>query len=261
MDPALLEHWIEAFSETLETFSGRKHDVVAGSPAPPAEGLLFWQQSFHPPVGPALVIAMEPSAAPQFAAIMGIEAAGAEETRSTCGELLTNTGCHLAQQLGSGAGMDLDGYPGVFCEHNGAPGLLHEVKVSSGGAPVGRLWVGFTAQLSEFCQPKSAVAAAPTAPAAQTGMHDALLDMSMPLVVSLGRVNITLEHAFQLTTGALLELGCTADDPAELMVNGIPFARGHVVIVNGNYGLQITQLLQRPGSVPEGARKGAAAAV
>jgi flagellar motor switch protein FliN/FliY len=43
-------------------------------------------------------------------------------------------------------------------------------------------------------------------------------------------------------TGSMIELNRTVDEPVELLVNGRPLARGEVVVIDGYYGVRITEI-------------------
>ena len=48
----------------------------------------------------------------------------------------------------------------------------------------------------------------------------------------------------ELGSGAVIELDRAVDDPVELLLDGKVIARGEAVIVDGNYGLRITEIPQ-----------------
>ena len=51
--------------------------------------------------------------------------------------------------------------------------------------------------------------------------------------------------------GSMIELNRTVDEPVELLVNNYPFARGEVVVVDGYYGVRVTEIgLQNDSSAP-----------
>jgi flagellar motor switch protein FliN/FliY len=52
-----------------------------------------------------------------------------------------------------------------------------------------------------------------------------------------------VSDALKLVTGALVELEPRPDDRVELKINRRVIARGDVVIVDGNYGVRITDIV------------------
>ena len=69
-----------------------------------------------------------------------------------------------------------------------------------------------------------------------------LMDVEMDVVVRFGEKNVQLRDVVRYGIGTLIELDRTVDDPVELLVNGFPLARGEVVVVDGYYGVRITEI-------------------
>lgn len=80
-------------------------------------------------------------------------------------------------------------------------------------------------------------------PSAQT--FDLLLDVELPVSVSFGRAQIPLKDVLKLTTGAIIELNRSIAEPVEVIVNNCVIARGEVVVVEGNFGVRIQQVISR----------------
>jgi flagellar motor switch protein FliN/FliY len=70
-----------------------------------------------------------------------------------------------------------------------------------------------------------------------------LLDVDLELSVSFGRTTLVLQEVLKLSSGSIVELNRSASDPVELLVNDSVVARGEVVVVDGNYGIRITQVV------------------
>jgi flagellar motor switch protein FliN len=77
----------------------------------------------------------------------------------------------------------------------------------------------------------------------QTTNMDVVLDMELPLVVRFGRTIMSLKALAALGPGSIVGMGRSPDDPVELLVSDHVIARGDVVIVGGNYGVRVTQLV------------------
>ncbi len=61
-----------------------------------------------------------------------------------------------------------------------------------------------------------------------------------------GQREMRLHDILQLNQGSVVELESEVQDPAELLVGGKVIARGDVVVVDGNYGLRVTEVVS-PG--------------
>jgi flagellar motor switch protein FliN/FliY len=53
-----------------------------------------------------------------------------------------------------------------------------------------------------------------------------------------------LREVLELATGSVIELDRQVDEPVELLLDGKVIARGEAVIVDGNYGLRVTEIPQ-----------------
>jgi flagellar motor switch protein FliN len=74
---------------------------------------------------------------------------------------------------------------------------------------------------------------------------DLLFDVEMPVSVSFGRAELPLKDVLKLTSGSIVELNRSVTEPVEIIVNNCVIARGEVVVIEGNYGVRITQVISR----------------
>ena len=72
---------------------------------------------------------------------------------------------------------------------------------------------------------------------------DLILDMDLPLWVRFGFTNMTLQALSKLAPGTTVDLERAPEDPVEVLVNNIVVARGEVVVVSGNYGVRVTEVV------------------
>jgi flagellar motor switch protein FliN/FliY len=82
-------------------------------------------------------------------------------------------------------------------------------------------------------------------PTVNTKNLDLLLDVEMPVSVSFGRAQLPLKHLIKLTTGSIVELGRSVSEPVDIIVNNTVIARGEVVVVAGNFGVRIKEILSK----------------
>jgi flagellar motor switch protein FliN/FliY len=54
-----------------------------------------------------------------------------------------------------------------------------------------------------------------------------------------------LEDVLKLTAGSVIELDRSISEPVSLIVNDTVVALGEVVVIEGNYGLRIQQIMSR----------------
>ncbi|MFA6573818.1 MAG: flagellar motor switch protein FliN [Nocardioides sp.] len=67
--------------------------------------------------------------------------------------------------------------------------------------------------------------------------------VAMEVTVELGRTRMAVRDLLALAPGAVLELDRAAGSPADLLVNGRLIARGEVVVVDEDFGLRVTEIL------------------
>lgn len=72
-----------------------------------------------------------------------------------------------------------------------------------------------------------------------------LSEVQVELAVELGRVKLPLRDLLSLAPGAVLELDRAADAPVDVLVNGCLVARGEVVVIDGEFGVRITAVVER----------------
>jgi flagellar motor switch protein FliN len=82
---------------------------------------------------------------------------------------------------------------------------------------------------------------------------DVLLDIELPVTVRLGSAQMTFGEVMGLNAGSLVEFGRTAQEPVDVLVNGRLVARGEMVMVQGNYGVRITEISSRRERLDTGA--------
>lgn len=82
-------------------------------------------------------------------------------------------------------------------------------------------------------------AAIPGAPA----NLDVLLDVDLPISVRFGMTEMALQALTRIGPGSVIDLARSPDDPVELLISGKVVARGEVVVVMGNYGVRITEVM------------------
>ena len=84
-------------------------------------------------------------------------------------------------------------------------------------------------------------------PAASPATVDARLgrisNVAMDLTVELGRVRMSVREVLSLEPGAVIELDRSVGAPADVLLNGRPIARGEVVVVDQDYAVRITRIL------------------
>lgn len=71
---------------------------------------------------------------------------------------------------------------------------------------------------------------------------DVFMELQLAASIRFGETEMLLEDIIKLGVGSVIELNSTIDEPVDLVVNGRVLARGEVVVVDGYYGIRITEL-------------------
>jgi flagellar motor switch protein FliN/FliY len=69
-----------------------------------------------------------------------------------------------------------------------------------------------------------------------------VMDVELNVSLRFGQCQLPLRDVLDLASGSVIELDRDVDDPVELLLDGKVIARGEAVIVDGNYGLRITEI-------------------
>lgn len=72
---------------------------------------------------------------------------------------------------------------------------------------------------------------------------DAILDVPVTLAIEFGQTQLSIGELLKLKPGSIVELGRTASEPLDILVNGTLVARGEVVVVNQKFGIRLTDII------------------
>lgn len=72
---------------------------------------------------------------------------------------------------------------------------------------------------------------------------DLLSDVQMNVRIELGRTKMFVEDVLRLGDGAVVELDKLAGDPVDVFVNDRKVARGEVLVLNDNFCIRISEIL------------------
>lgn len=72
---------------------------------------------------------------------------------------------------------------------------------------------------------------------------DLIRDIEVTLRVELGRTDMLIEEVMALSPGQVIELDKLAGEPLDILINNKLLAKGEVVVVDDNFGVRITSIL------------------
>ena len=228
-------------------------------PSPPVNPALRWRQPLSELPGAVWILASEPdtiAAGQMVLKTVGIKDADPGECKSTCQEIYGQALAVVSRWITARFGREAA--PGAGDEPADVPagGCWAEVQVKLGEDSF-VVAVGFDDDFVSALPDSAPVAAAVPAPSPKIAAaapvalpqnsktFDLLLDVELSVSVSFGRAQIPLKDVLKLNTGAIVELNRSVVEPVEIIVNNCVIARGEVVVVEGNFGVRIQQVVSR----------------
>ncbi|NQS98114.1 MAG: flagellar motor switch protein FliN [candidate division Zixibacteria bacterium] len=113
---------------------------------------------------------------------------------------------------------------------SGARGMSVESQRGEGTAPRAAQFQSFGPESSAGVQSASEI--------------EMLLDLSLSIVIELGRTTMFIKDILRLAPGSIIELDKLSGDPVDIYVNDKKFAEGEVVVIDENFGVRITELMK-----------------
>ena len=71
---------------------------------------------------------------------------------------------------------------------------------------------------------------------------DLLMEVELGATLRFGARRLLLREILELTAGAVVELDRQVQDPVDVLLDGRIVARGEVVVLEGHYGLRVTEV-------------------
>jgi flagellar motor switch protein FliN/FliY len=210
----------------------------------PGQGMLRWCQTFQGLPGAVWANAAIPdwtSSAQQILRAAGLEDTDATTLKSAYLDLLGRSMDHFAQLFAHRWGREVARDRSEEAGEQGQKIHWAILRLPLQGTTAVEIRVGADQELLDAILATSRTQAAPPVPKTL----DLLLDVELPVSVSFGRAQIALKDVLKLTTGSILELDRTIAEPVEIIVNNCPIARGEVVVVEGNFGVRVLQVISR----------------
>lgn len=266
----LVTQWTSRFSEILLTMGDVKPEMTVDSldeaVLPP--DLQWWKQPFDNAPDSIIWTGVTPETQDAVGTLVlvaaGVDSAPSAEIQSTYLELLRQSLSGLAQDIGTRAGRTTNCKAGSETAPDAPSFLTFKIKAKLPAGAV-TFYLVLTAslceqmesaesagqakaQLSPYGTPAQGNALAKSSElevATGSRTFDLLLDVELPVSVSFGRALLKLNDALRLISGSLIELDRALSDPVELLVNNCVIARGEVVVIEGNYGIRVTEIVSQ----------------
>lgn len=100
-----------------------------------------------------------------------------------------------------------------------------------------------SASSSVMVQPVQFAPIAPMPTGRETGNIGLLMDVTLQLSVELGGARMKIKDILELGVGSIVELDRLAGEPVDILVNSKLIAKGEVVVIDENFGVKVTDIL------------------
>lgn len=105
------------------------------------------------------------------------------------------------------------------------------------------LMAGLRAEKTEAAKPAPSPAGpAPSSPEENKAKLDLLMDVELAVTLRFGSRRLLLREVLDLNPGAVVELDRQVEEPVDVLLDGRLVARGEVVVIDGNYGVRVTEV-------------------
>ncbi len=98
------------------------------------------------------------------------------------------------------------------------------------------------AVVEEAEQSSEPVASHPSLSSEEMKNIELIKDVKLPIRVRIGSKRMLLKDVLSMDIGSVIELDQLANDPLEILVGDKIIAQGEVVIIDGNFGVQISEI-------------------
>lgn len=137
--------------------------------------------------------------------------------------------------------MDLSRFDKAYIFNFSLDSIHSNFTILANAGLVGLFEGGATSQAAHT-ESVPAQAATPTLTATEYKNINMILDVRLNVKVRIGQKRMLLKDVIAMDIGSVIELNQLANDPLEILVDDKVIAKGEVVIVDGNFGIQITDI-------------------
>lgn len=71
-----------------------------------------------------------------------------------------------------------------------------------------------------------------------------ILDLPVDVHVEIGQARMNIQNILAFSVGTVIELDRLAGDPVDIIVNGKLIGKGEVMVVDENFGIRVTELIE-----------------
>jgi flagellar motor switch protein FliN len=244
-----LEAWTRHIIASMNCLLAEQVEFLEESNPPSTSPNCWFHQTF-PPLGGSLSLGMDREVALKIGAELPVTAALLEGNGSdpqsfvrilsrAAAEMATELSTRFKREVRAGALTQSDETPPGFKQAS-------QLRLVVGGRSY---QISVVIDLPPSARPLPTITPASNATFDSAPINtrnlDLLLDVELPISVSFGKAQLPLKDVVRLTTGSIIELSRSISEPVDIIVNNCTIARGEVVVVEGNYGVRIKQIVSK----------------
>lgn len=240
--------WAAELANAIQFTADEKPAVRCDVAGLPEDEVFWWQQGLS--CSPqATLFAGAPRESWMPIGAKGLTAAGIEvaeaDARKTYQEIVNQSLSSLAGILGARAGAEIHCTQGT--EASVPEATVYRIDLAFADGGTFSVYFASTSAVADVLgsELKPAEDAAESDSAPPSAAMDLLLDVELPVSLLFGRADVRLQDVLKLSTGSIVELDRAISEPVDIIVNNCVIARGEVVVVEGNYGVRIGQIVSR----------------
>ena len=245
-------------ARAIEAMTSEQPKLKLASDGPASLERTTWRQQFSATKGAAWLTASTAtwiSLGNRTLLAAGIDDGDAETSKSTFVEVLGQAFSMLARSLSGRTGIEWTCAEGGELPEGPENAVWTSVHLEFADGAFESMFVAFDQSLIRSltsvvateiaAAPRPAALPAPKSAQEKSRTLELLLDVELPVSVSFGRAQLPLRDVIKLTSGSIVELNRSVTEPVEVIVNNCVIARGEVVVVEGNFGVRIQQVVSR----------------
>ncbi len=265
--------WSQEFGNALEAMADERPVLEVSSGAGQLAGdAVWWKQAFDTSPGSAVWIGTAQEAClalgKSVLSAAGIESVDPAEIRDTYLEVVRQSLGSFASAIGAHINREVICADGCEEEPPRDRTTGCEIAINCAGTQLPPLIFLLNKEMLEATTrvapanapveegtpiPESVAPEQELSPRASSTLN-LLMDVELPVSVSFGRTRVRVQEILKLITGSIIELDRSISEPVEVIVNNCVVARGEVVVVDGNYGVRINEVMSRQERLQESRR-------
>lgn len=171
-----------------------------------------------------------------------VPAQPSEEYKQSLEELLRQIAGQAATAVASASGGEVQFHVAASAAPSWSPGAVICLRTRDEGGIAVTIEIQISSALASALQTETGSTALPPVAPHPAASYERLMDVGLDVKLRFGSRRMVLRDVLALSAGVVVELDSHLNSPVDLLLDGRVVARGEVVIVDGKYGLRVTEV-------------------